>query len=502
MLLGNLAAQQAAHLLYLEDYYSKAFEKWDIPGMAIAIVQDNKIVFEKGYGYGNLELTQPVDSSTLFAVASNTKSFTASAIAKLVEQGRLNWNDKVQKHLPWFAMNDPWISRQMTVEDLLSHRSGLKTFSGDLLWFGTDKTAAEVVSALQKLEPTLDFRAEYGYSNIMYIAAGLIIEAVSDTSYSDYIRHHFLNPLGMDRTLTSVQELEQKENVASPYYLQNDSYQPLEWSNWDNVVAAGGLISSVHDMAKWLILNINRGKFENQVFFSESSFEKMTTPHINLPISSFTRKNQPSKHFRGYGLGWSLNDYHGMKILSHGGGYDGMISKTCVVPEANLGIVILTNSLNYLPGALIEKTLDVLLAQNTSGLDYADRYLQSFKYNQEQKEQIFLRFEETREKINPNHLPLQSYTGIYRDDMYGDVEILLTNNRLHFDMKPSLIFKAPLEHWNDHIFTFQFDPNLSSLPPGKLWFKLNKDGVPETLLIDITNPDFDFREFSFVKVPD
>jgi CubicO group peptidase (beta-lactamase class C family) len=499
--LGPAHSQTVRQLHHLDRYYAEALENWNVPGMAVALVKHDSIIFQKGYGLANLENSSPVDPNTLFAVASNTKPFTAAAIAQLVEQGRLDWKDKVRDHLPWFSLSDAWVSREMTIEDLLSHRSGLKTFSGDLLWFGTDKSPEQVVRAAQWLPLTQEFRADYGYSNILYIAAGLLIETVTDTSYSDYIHHHFLQPLGMDRTLTTVTGIEKQPNSATPYFLEGGNNLPLEWLNWDNAAAAGGLISSANDMAKWLQLNIHRGTLNGQEYFRESSFEKMTTPHIYQPINRYTRENQPSKHFRGYGLGWSLHDYHGRKIVSHGGGYDGMISKTCIVPEDGLGIVILTNSLNYLPGALVEKTLDVLLAKDTTGTDYAQLYLKAFLHNQAEKEGIERSFEETRHSIDPGHGSLEGYTGIYRDKMYGDVKVSLVNDQLVFNMIPTPIFTAKLVPWNHHVFTFRFDTAKSSLPPGKLWFQTDKDGKPNILLIEIDNPDFDFREFKFVKVP-
>jgi CubicO group peptidase (beta-lactamase class C family) len=499
LLVHIVSAQNQDQIEHLDAYYSQALKEWNVPGMAVALVKNDEIVFAKGYGYADLEKKTPVDEQTLFAIASNTKAFTATAIAQLVEQGRLNWNDRVRDHLPWFEMADPYVGRKMTVEDLLCHRSGLKTFSGDLLWFGSDKNAREVVEAARHLKASREFRADYGYSNIMYISAGLIIEEVTDTTYTEYIRHHFLDPLQMERTLTSVSAIPESINVATPYFLENKKNIALEWLNWDNVSAAGGLISSVQDMAQWILLNLNKGVWNDRFYFSENSFEKLTTPHISFPINKYTRENQPSKHFRAYGLGWSLHDYHGKKIISHGGGYDGMISKTCLVPESGFGMVVLTNSLNYLPSALMEKTLDVVLNNEMEGTDYADLYLQSFMHNQEEKEAIARNFEEERAKINPKHLPYDKYTGIYLDEMYGQIEVDMQGDNLYFSMKPTAIFKAKLEHWNDHIFTFRFDPFKTSLPPGKLWFELDKNGSPETLLIDVENPDFDFRELHFQK---
>ena len=246
LLMGSFIgySQSSEQLEHLDKYYQQAFQEWNIPGMAIAIVKDNKIIFEKGFGFADLEKKQKVDENTLFAIASNSKAFTSTAIAILVEEGKLNWDDKVVHHLPYFKMYDPYVSREMNIEDLLCHRSGLKTFSGDLLWFGTDKSAEDVVRAAGHLKATGDFRVDYGYSNIMYVAAGLIIEKISGKSWGAFVQERILDPLEMNRTIYSTDELSNTENVAQPYYFESDQNIKLDWLNWDNVVAAGGLISS------------------------------------------------------------------------------------------------------------------------------------------------------------------------------------------------------------------------------------------------------------------
>ena len=499
LVLNLLPAQTPEQLELLDRYYEQARSSWGVPGMAIAMVKDGNIIFEKGYGLANQKENIPVDEHTLFAIASNTKAFTAAAFGQLVAQKRLHWNDKVREYLPYFDMKDPLIGGEMTIEDLLCHRSGLKTFSGDLLWYGTDKSPVEIVGNIRWLDPVQNFRSDYGYSNVMYIAAGLVIEAVTDTSWQDYVQEHFLNPLRMQRTLLSVEKLAETANVATPYYTEGDSLIQLEWINWDNVAAAGGLISSAHDMAEWLILNASRGRYYDQKILEDEIFEKMTTPHISFQLSPFLRSIQPMKHFSAYGMGWYLSDNHGRKILSHSGGYDGMISQTTVVPEEGFGLVILTNSLNYLPGALAEKTLDLVLGNLENGTDYSELYLQSYRHGAAEKEKTLQEIEARRGQIDPGHLPLSNYTGHYVDKMYGEVIVHLTRGKLVFTMQPTAIFHASLNHWNGDVFTFRFPKNLSSLPMGKLWFVRGQDGLPEKLYIDIDNPDFDFLEFEFIK---
>jgi len=495
-------AQTKKQIEHLDSYFAKSLEQYHVPGMAIAIVNREGIVFSKAYGYADIEKKQRVDGQTLFAVASNTKAFTAAALARLVEQHLLSWEDKVADHLPYFRLYDPYVSENITIEDLLCHRSGLKTFSGDLIWYGSDKSAEEVVRAAKYLKPSLPFRSGYGYSNIMYLAAGLIIEKVSGMKWSEFIRQEFLIPLQMDRTLTSVNDMDLLENVATPYYRRDGELIPLDWVNWDNMMAAGGLISSAHDMAKWLRLNINKGTMESVTLFSESSFDNMTTAHIFKETSAFNRKYQPNMHFKAYGLGWSMRDQHGVKLIYHSGGYDGMISRIWFAPEKGIGMVILTNSINHLPFILMEKSVDVLLADLLDGTDYAAMFSEMDRQSEMELAQKWREIEVNRKKILNAHLPLADYEGIYHDKIYGDVKVWQEEGQLYFSMMHTEIFHAMLNHWNGHIFTFSFPRNKSSLPPGKLWFLLSKDGRPEKLNIDVENPDFDFLEFSFIRKGD
>ncbi len=495
LFLGNsLFSQTTKQLEHLDNYYQKALDEWHIPGMAIAIVKDGKIVFSKGYGYANLEQKTKVDANTLFSIASNSKAFTASALAQLVDAKKIKWTDKVTDYLPYFKLYDDYTTNNTTIEDLLCHRNGLKTFSGDLLWFGTNLSEEKIIKAQQHLKPIYPYRTQFGYSNIAFIAAGKILEKVTDSTWSNYVSTHFLKPLKMNRTLTSTNQLKNATNVASPYFYENGKHYKLDWLNWDNMTAAGGLISSVNDYANWLILNANEGKFNDKTFFSERSFKNMTTPHINRPIS----KNKQRVHFKSYGLGWGLQDYQGYKIVGHGGGYDGMISKSTFVPEKKLGIIILTNSLNWIPSALVNKSLDVILADNLNGKDWSKDWL-IFKNEGDKKHNKSLVKTEKERGKHTKSFALDKYIGVYKDKMYGTVTISEKGNKLHFTMDKTPIFFADLNHWNHDIFTFRFDTKLSSLPQGKLWFDLNKNGEISTLHIHVPNPDFFFEEFVFVK---
>lgn len=488
-------SQTKEQLELLDKYYQKSLKEWHIPGMAIAITTGDSIIFSRGYGYANLAKKTIVDGNTLFAIASNTKAFTATSLGQMVEEKKLNFADKVIDHLPYYRLYNDYTTQNETIEDLLCHRNGLGTFSGDLLWYASTKTPEEIIAAQQYLTPKYDFRTRFGYSNISFLAAGKVLEKVSGKSWADYLSSHFLKPLKMNRTLTSTSQLKNTKNVATPYFYEDGKNIALKWVNWDNIAPAGALISSVNDYAKWLQLNLNKGTLHGKKYFSKSTLNKLTTPHINFTVYD----NDEKINFKAYGLGWSIQDYQGYKIIGHGGGYDGMISKSTFVPEKNIGIIILTNSLTWAPSALMNKTLDVLLVNKTDGKDWSANYL-GYKQKQDSTAHAKLvKNENLRGKLNNKHLDLKEYTGVYTDKMYGDVRVFLKNGKLNFSMEKSPIYKAELNHWNYQIFTFRFDTNLSSLPEGKLWFDLGKDGKVEKLHIDVPNPDFFFDEFEFVK---
>jgi len=323
----------------------------------------------------------------------------------------------------------------------------------------------------------------------------MVIEKVTDISWAKYVTDHFLTPLKMNRTLVSTYQIKKVKNVATPYFYENGKNIELKWVNWDNIAPAGALISSVNDYSKWLQLNLNKGTLNGKEYFSKSTFNKLTTPHINFSVN----ENDEKVNFKAYGLGWSIQDYQGYKIVGHGGGYDGMISKSTFVPEKNIGIIILTNNLSWAPSAMMYKTLDVLLANKTDGKDWSSNYL---NYKQKQDSIAIVKTaknESLRGKLNNKHLDFKEYSGVYTDKMYGNVKVYSNNEKLYFSMEKSPIFKAELKHWNHQIFTFRFDTNLSSLPEGKLWFDLDKNGKVEKLHIDIPNPDFFFTEFEFIK---
>jgi len=482
----------------LDELFKTSLMEWNVPGMAIAIVKDDSLVFAEGYGVTNVDTQKDVDENTIFAIASNTKAFTATSLGMLVDQGEIDWKDKVIDYIPYFRLYDPYVTEKITIEDILSHRSGLKTFSGDLIWYGSEYSRKEVIEKARYLEPKYPFRAEFGYSNIMYLTAGEIIPAVTDTSWDDFVKYRIFEPLGMNRTFTSVEDLKALNNVAMPHNDVNGENINIGYINWDNIGPAGSINSSVYDLSKWLKLQLNNGKLNNKTLISDNQLREMWHPHINKRIGKGSEALWPTKHFNAYGMGWDIMDYHGYKIINHGGGYDGMISRTVMVPELNLGFVILTNNINSLPYALMFSILDFYI-QPKDMKEWPDMFLEFEKAGKEALERNTYAEEQKRVPDTKPTLPIEKYVGLYGGEMYGNAEVKLVDGKLEVQFIPTPIFNGKLSHWHYNTFVIEMD-NVSSLPPGKCNFKIDEFGEVEEMKINIPNPDFDFTELEFKRI--
>jgi CubicO group peptidase (beta-lactamase class C family) len=495
---GTIAQKPSKSIRKLDAYMETMLTKWNIPGMAVAIIDDNQVVLSKGYGVKNVNTGEKVDEHSLFAMASNSKAFTSAALAILVDEGKLNWDDKVQKYLPWFQLYDPYVSANMTVRDLLCHRSGLATFSGDLLWYGTTHNREEVIRRARHLEPKYGFREAYGYQNIMFLTAGEIIPVITGLTWEEFVEERFFEPLGMSHTVTSINQFTSNTNKATPHNEINGKNVAIEWVNWDNIAPAGGINSSVHDMSKWLQLQLNQGVWNSDTLFTASRAKEMWSVQTPQNVSAWSEKTFPGKSFSGYGLGWELSNFRGRKIVAHGGGYDGMISRTVLVPSEGIGIVILTNNINFLPYALEYQILDELFGEK-NGENYGKLFLEYKKQGAE--DDLKSKEEEAKSRIvdtSPS-LPLSDYAGTYTDEMYGDVEVRLIGDQLAFQFVPTSIFRGTLRHW--HYDTFQLNWGTQMmLPSGKVQFGFGSDGKIKSMDIDVPNPDFDFTELKFKKV--
>ncbi|MGV3771462.1 MAG: serine hydrolase [Verrucomicrobiales bacterium] len=482
----------------LDAYCQKALDDWNVPGFSIVVVKDGETIFEKGYGVRTEGASDTVDQDTLFAIASNTKAFTSAGLAMLVEENKAGWSDRVRKHLPYFEVfQDPWISHETRLDDLLCHRVGFKTFSGDLLWWGTSYSPEEVVRRARFLKPQFGFRRGYGYSNIMFLAAGEVISAISGQSWSDFIRSRILQPTGMTNTALSVSELKSRSNVASPHGGKPNKPLPIEWQKWDNMLAAGGIISSASDMGKWLKLQLGQGTWDGKKYWSSEQAWKMWTVHNSLPITAKTRSDYPETSITGSGLGWFMSDYKGELIARHGGGYDGMFSHTVMAPKKKIGIVVLSNSMTDLPRVVAFYALDHFLGDHTR--DWSSEALTKAKQAEEAKEK---KEAENASKIIPNtqpSLPLEKYAGTYSGEMYGDAKVELKDGGLQLSLLPNPQLMAQLSHLQHDVFSIKWKHDFAFFGPGRVQFLLNNRSEVSELKMEVPNDDFWFDELEFLR---
>lgn len=471
----------------------QARQQWKVPGLCVAIVKDGQILLAKGFGVREINQADPVDAETLFAIASNTKAFTAAAICMLEEDGRLRRSDRVQQHLPWLQLHDSWISAELRIDDLLCHRSGLGTFSGDLLWWGTPYSPKDVLLRTRHLPLKNRFRAEYGYSNLMFLAAGEVIRETSGQLWQQFIRSRILQPLDMQRTALSVTELEKLGNAATPHKTVDSGDQPIPWVNWDTMAAAGGVISSANDMAKWLQLQLNRGEIQqNRRLFSRASSHRMWSPHTVMPVSEAARERIPSTHFRSCGLGWMLADYRGRQTVGHGGGYDGMYSQVLMVPEEQLGVVVLTNSMTGIANALC-----MTIADHWLGGPSRDWLSDGLQNDRDGRREFASRITESIKPkatgTQPSHV-LEDYAGEYRCPMYGDAEVTVENGKLVLRLAPNPDLVADLEHLHYDTFVIRWRKTFAWFAEGTIQFVPNAVGQFQELRLDVPNDDLWFDE--------
>ena len=493
----DLRAQQAVDLAALDSLFEQSRKAFNVPGMAIAIVKDDSVVLAKGYGLRQLGLPDRVDDETLFAIASNTKAFTSASLAILVDQGTLAWDDRVQRFYPEFQLYDPYVSADMRIEDLLSHRSGLGTFSGDLIWYGTPYSREEVVSRARYLKQAYPFRAGYGYSNIMFIAAGIVLERSSKMSWEDFVTEKILKPLGMESTVVSTTQLASRSNVATPHGETDGVLTAFPWYNWDSMAPAGGIISSARDMSRWMRLQLGHGTFDGTTIYKPAQARTMWTPHTSFVVSERSEKSVPSRHFSGYGLGWEVSDYLGRKIVSHGGGYDGMFSHQALVPEERLGVIVLTNSMSSIASALTQEVLDAYLGAPER--DWSSEALARQKRSEERRTAERKKADSSRVLKSKPSLPIASYAGTYGDAMYGNAEVRLENGKLVLAMLPNPDLVADLAHWQYDTFVIEWRKKFPWFGDGTVQFVLDQNARVSEMKIDVPNEDFWFTELEFTR---
>ncbi|MFZ2907304.1 MAG: serine hydrolase [Cyclobacteriaceae bacterium] len=492
-----LSAQ--ADLKKLDAYFAKALKDWDVPGMSVAIVKDGKVILSKGYGVKELGKPEKTDENTLYAIASNSKAFTTTAIAIMVEEGKLSLDDKVRKFLPYFELYDPYVSQDITVRDLLCHRVGLETFSGDAIWYLSDNLSAEqIIRRAKYLPQSYNFRAGYGYSNIMYITAGEVMKTINGKAWGSTIQEKIFNPLGMNRSVTSSKDIGKKGNFATPHGIIDNKHNPIAWEDWEAIAATGGIISSVSDMAKWMIFNLNNGIVGKDTLLTPQLRNTLWTPH-NVFTVNHTDQDFDT-HFRGYGLGWGLSDYKGRMRVGHTGGYSGMLSIVALIPDEKLGVVVLTNGMKGgLMSAVANYTINAFL--EVPERDLSTEYLANEKKREQADTRISDR-EKARVTGTKPSVSVEKYTGKYKADIYGMIEVKKEGDKLRLSFERSSRFNATLEHWHYDVWKINWDnkDNLSWFEFGTVRFELDNNLNVTGLDFDVPNNDIWFYELKPKKI--
>ncbi|WP_350017031.1 serine hydrolase [Rhodanobacter sp. IGA1.0] len=495
-------------------YVDSARKTFDVPGIAVAIVKDGKVVMEQGFGLRQIGKPDQVDARTLFAIASNTKAFTAAALQQLADAGKLKMDDRVIDHLPWFRMSDAYVTHEIRIRDLLAHRSGLSLGAGDLLyWPPTSYSTKEVVQRLANVPIKNGFRSGYAYDNILFAVATLVIEQASGQSYADYVREHLFQPVGMDESLVDMTYLKPGMDVAMGHAKADfKDLQPVPPMAWLNDPGAGGIYSSVHDLAKWMNVQLAGGVLpgtgndgEPQRLFSDKAHQEMwsmLTP-IRVGKPSVPALAALTPNFSGYGESWFLSDYRGQKLVWHTGGWPGMVSRVTLVPGQNLGVVVLTNAESGAAfNAVTYRVLDAYLNPDQK-TDWVAVYDSAVKKSEAKADDSLAKHEASRDKHSKPSLALARYAGTYRDPWYGDVVVSHENGKLRLRFSKTAQLVGTMTPWQHDTFTVRWDDRTLNAD-AFVNFDLDVDGHITEMRMQPISPltdfSFDFQDLRMVPV--
>lgn len=504
LLLAGSTVAQSAPPADLDAWVARTMKEFEVPGIAVAIVKDGKVVLAKGYGVRKLGEPGPVDADTLFGIASNSKAFTTAAIAILVDEGKLKWDDPVTKYLPGFAVYDPYVTRELTVRDLVTHRSGLGLGAGDLMfWPDTNFTREQVLASARYIRPESSLRSKYAYNNMMFIVAGELVHAVSGKSWDDFIRERIFTPLGMNSSRISSASFKPGENVAWPHsrgWRLEGTLTPIDMTRDDTWAAAAGVKTSVNDLSKWIIAQLNNGKIDaTSRLFSEAQSKEMWAPNTIVRISEPPTPLKAMKaKFSAYGLGWTMRDYHGRKLVGHGGALTGMLSQVALIPEEKLGVIVLTNQEEGgAMSAIVNHIFDSYL--NLQPTDWIAAYKTARAETMDKAHAAEKKQAAERAANSKPSLPLASYAGTYEDPWYGKAVIAEEGGKLvlHMTRTPKMI--GELEHW--HYDTFKVVFRDKTIPDAFLTFRLDTDGkIDQVTMVptsDLADFSFDYQDLLF-----
>ena len=478
----------------INELVENAMQKFDVAGVAVGIVKDGEIIHTKGYGVKSIETKEKVNARTNFAIASNSKAFTTAALAILVEEGKLSWNDKVKNHIPEFTMYNAYVTENFNIQDLLTHRSGLGIGIGDLMIFpdGADFTIDDILSGFQHFKPQSAFRTKFDYDNLLYLVAGEIIARVSGMSWEEFVKVKIFEPLEMDNTFGSLSEIKDKSNLATPHSTETSSITALPQFKEMINGAAGGIYSNVDDVCNWMLMHLNEGKYGENLdmkLFSERSQHEMWKIHTTLPTN---RNPHYNSHFSGYGLGWVLTDLSGNMSISHTGGLPGMLSRTVMIPDLELGVVVLTNTSNG--GGGVFQAVTKTIVDSYLGLDdnnWTDKYYEYFQNQKNIGDSVTTKVWETVKYANGDNLEVENYIGVYADNWFGKIEVFMKNNQLWFKSYRSPKLNGAMYFYKANTFAIKWEYSDMNADAFAM-FNLDEEGVAKSIKIKGISPNIDF----------
>ncbi|MEP7382771.1 MAG: serine hydrolase, partial [Gemmatimonadota bacterium] len=469
-------APAAAGFAALDAYVAKSMKEWKVPGIALAIVKDDSIVYAKGYGTRTVGKQEPVDANTIFAIGSASKAFTAALVAMAVDEGKMKWDERVSAYLPGFQLYDTYASRDLTMRDALSHRSGLAR--GDFMWYAGGFSRDEILRRVRYLKPSWGFRSTFGYQNVMLLAAGEAVARAEQQSWDDQVRTKIFAPLGMTASSTSIRDFAGQGNLATPHGEVDDTVVAIPWKNIDNIGPAGSINSNVRDMAQWLRLQLGHGKYGTQQLMTTGAHDEMWQPNIHIrmegPLAHYLA---PGANLAAYGMGWFLQDFDGRLAVHHGGNIDGMSAMVAMLPDEQLGVVILTNKNSTpAPEAIFPYVFD--LYTRSTPRDWNAEFHKMLDPVLKAAKEAAAAAEKSRVAGTRPSLELATYAGTYNDSMYGDIVIAGGNDGLTVKLGQ---FNGTLSHWNYDTFQGRMDNPSAGKP--LLTFVLGADGKPSEVKV-------------------
>jgi CubicO group peptidase (beta-lactamase class C family) len=431
-------------------YVAQAMKDWQVPGVSIAIVKDGR-TYTKGYGVRAVGNPAPVDGKTLFAIGSSSKAFTVAALGMLVDEKKIAWDDRLTARLPGFETYDPYVTREITIRDALSHRTGLSR--GDALWYGSDLSRDEIVRHIRYMKPTWSFRSTFEYNNLMILTAGQIIPAVTGQTWDTFVQQRLFAPLEMTSSSTSISALRGQADVAQPHESIDGNVRTVPYRRIDNIAPAGSINSNAVDMAHWMELILNGGTYGGKRLLQESTVAQMLTPQTIMPLTFPWTLYAPASHFLDYGLGWILFDYRGYKAVQHAGNIDGMSALVSMLPEQHLGVTILTNKGgDFLGNAVMYRVFDDVLGGAKT--DQGAVILKSYHAVLDPALAAQKALEAKRVTGTHPSLALDRYAGTYHNELYGDAAVTRDGDGLRYHL---LGTSGKLEHWNYDTFRLTSD---------------------------------------------